>query len=342
MAHNTLPPLELSEAARKQTSLPTPDAAQNFDHLFTFPAGDVRITAVYKGTPIVGMVVGQSFCVASSVWQKFLYPPWGPNSEKNEGKSNDENSGAGTGDVTATKELDFSEDDGGALLILLRIAHLQFCKVPPKLSTAELYQVALLCEQYDCHRLIQPWIQGWLQSISKSPKSLRLLYIAWAFGRDELFSLAAQTIVRHSEVIEDGRNLKFDESILVVRAKLIDDILKVPYDHLRQYLGRSTPRCKLGKSDCDAMLFGCLVLSLDRAGFWPEKTNADIYYSPSELYIRLAHVRLELLPGHDSCSSRVFVNPILGCLKEIPDPTLDCHRRHMERRAKELAFDKDE
>ncbi|CZR64693.1 uncharacterized protein PAC_14592 [Phialocephala subalpina] len=365
MAHNTFPPLELSDAMKKQVSItpPTPEVAppQTFDHLFTFPSGDVQVTVVYKGCQIVGKVVQHVLCLASPVWQKFLFPPWGPNSENNGDKNSNNtsrspNTGAGAGETM--KELDFSEDDGGALLLLLRIAHMQFRKVPSKLRTDELYQLALLCEQYDCHSLVQPWVHGWLNSLSAyEVNSPSLLYISWAFGNEVLFSSVAQEMVKHCEVGDDGQILRLlgndievvlpdriSESILTVRAKLIDDILKIPYDHLRQYLGRSSPRCQVGIADCDSIGYGSLVLSLDGAGFWPEKTHANILYAPNELYRRMGNVRLHLLPNasHDKCSPRVFVLPILACLKEIPDPTLDCHRRHIERRAKELAFEKDE
>ena len=49
--------------------------------------------------------------------------------------------------------MDFTEDDGDALLILFRLAHIRFKDIPDKLPYNTLLQVAVLCDQYDCVNL---------------------------------------------------------------------------------------------------------------------------------------------------------------------------------------------
>lgn len=194
MAHNALPPLELSDAAKKQISAPKPAPAvvapQTFDHLFTFPNGDVRIKAKYRGQDTIGSVVSQAMVMASPVWKKFMFPPWAP--ESNAG---------------VEKTIDFSEDNGVAVVILLQIAHLQFTQVPTEISLDHLYEIALLCEQYDCHGLVRPRLKDWLKhALSEytfhEPRK-EWFYVARTFGCIELFS----TVTNDTLFMNSGNDL---------------------------------------------------------------------------------------------------------------------------------------
>ena len=51
---------------------------------------------------------------------------------------------------------DFPEDDPDALLCVLRIAHLQFRKIPETLNYADLLNVAIICDKYDTVAIIRP------------------------------------------------------------------------------------------------------------------------------------------------------------------------------------------
>ncbi|KAF8861573.1 hypothetical protein BDZ45DRAFT_248778 [Acephala macrosclerotiorum] len=121
MAHNALPPLELSDAAKKRISATKPAPAniapKTFDQLFTFNDGDVRIKVKYVGHDIVGSVVSQAMMMDSPMWKKFIFPPRVPDST-----------------AAATKEIDFSGENGDVILSLLQIVHFQFTKVPTELS----------------------------------------------------------------------------------------------------------------------------------------------------------------------------------------------------------------
>jgi hypothetical protein len=212
MTQNALPPLELSEAAIRELSLrPTataaPEPEPDYTPLFDFPSGDVRIKVNCKGKEVIGNVVSQVMILASPVWSQFLFPPWIPE-----------------GAVGAGKEIDFREDNGEAILIILRIVHLQFCKVPVKLSLESLYHMALLCEQYDCPSSVKPWLERWM-SIRPSKNSTmhehpEWLYIAWAFGDSELFEGVAREITLNCE-----RDLlyksKKDKDLVVFLEKIV-------------------------------------------------------------------------------------------------------------------------
>ena len=51
---------------------------------------------------------------------------------------------------------DIPEDDPDALLCVLRIAHLQFRKIPGTLNYADLLNVAIICDKYDTVAIVRP------------------------------------------------------------------------------------------------------------------------------------------------------------------------------------------
>jgi hypothetical protein len=87
---------------------------------FTFDCGDVdiKVKRSSEDTITVGKVSSSAMAMASPVWKKFVYSPLL--------RIQGEHSTRGV----PIKELDFTEDDPLALLILLRVAHLRFRGVP--------------------------------------------------------------------------------------------------------------------------------------------------------------------------------------------------------------------
>jgi len=113
---------------------------------FTFPRSDVRLRITYKGAPAYAHVCSHAMILASDVWKVFLFPPW--------------SSQATAGPV---QDLDFTEDNAEALLVLLCVVHLRFEDImydsPPR---QVLIDLAFLCNQYFCHHLIRPWAGNWI------------------------------------------------------------------------------------------------------------------------------------------------------------------------------------
>jgi hypothetical protein len=106
--------------------------------------------------------------------------------------------------------LDFSEDDGEALLVLLRITHFKFIEVPATLELETLFDVAILCDQYDCAHLVKPWLRQWLReehSPWKQPSigRERWLLVAWVFGRERLLKEVASMLVLEMVTYGNGR-----------------------------------------------------------------------------------------------------------------------------------------
>ena len=191
---------------------------------FQFDGGDVRAKATFNDETVTFKVSSHALSFASPVWKKFIFPPFPQITESSSHESKKSKAVEAFSDI----ELNFTEDNTDALLILLQIAHLQFSDIPKTLPYETHLGVAILCDQYDCRRLVKPWVQGWMRKgWNELWNELQLpclegwLFIAWYFGRQKLFEELAMTYVLQMKVnthgqrmIEDGWHILRPETCL--------------------------------------------------------------------------------------------------------------------------------
>lgn len=121
------------------------------------------------------------------------------------------------------QEVEFPEDDVGAMLIVLRIAHLRFEGLPEvlELSFTELFNLAIVCDKYEVARLARPLVDSRLWKIPYMYPDYAeecypgWLFIAWTFGYTESFVAFASRLVCEVEVREGGVYLKDDNRDLL-------------------------------------------------------------------------------------------------------------------------------
>jgi hypothetical protein len=114
--------------------------------------------------------------------------------------------------------VEFPEDDPDMLLILLRIAHLQFLVVPKSIPFDWLVKITVLCDKYDCVGLVCPYIESWMNPYIDhclEPGYEGWLFIAWTFGCQHIFSLLMASLVHSVEVDSDGNMLNSKNEILL-------------------------------------------------------------------------------------------------------------------------------
>jgi hypothetical protein len=180
---------------------------------FNFDGGDVRISLTCSTTKkkMTGLVASQAMVLASPVWKKFLFSPW-------ETILTDDSNPATTIGSGKQKEIDFSDVNCDALLVLLNIAHLSFTKVPnTQLPYQMLYDLAILCDYYDCMALVRPWIDKWVVYAAHALKQEGRegwLFIAWVFGREKVFEDLAQLLVKRSPTSQTGQCLRYTGDFL--------------------------------------------------------------------------------------------------------------------------------
>lgn len=94
------------------------------------------------------LVSAKAMSLASPVWRTMLDPegPWRKQS-------------------SSWGSLRLMDDEPGALLILLDIAHLAFHEVPGTPSFEKLVQLSVLCDKYDTVPLVRPWVARWIRDL---------------------------------------------------------------------------------------------------------------------------------------------------------------------------------
>ena len=109
----------------------------------------------------------------------------------------------------ANGEVQFVEDDPNSLLLILRIAHLQFRKLPKALSFQGMVNMAVLCDKYDTTGLVRPWSEQWEASFKgiklKEPGREEYLFVAWTFGDLSSYEKIAKRLVYECSCDNKGR-----------------------------------------------------------------------------------------------------------------------------------------
>lgn len=166
-------------------------------------AGDVRL--------LVQSPEGEKALVVSSKAMTMACKPWtamlGPNFSE--------------GQQEHDKTIPLPDDNFKALSILLHIAHLQFNQVPSKLEFQELLEVAILSDKYQATPLVVPWLSSWIKQLEHLIDVAGYeawLWIAWEFGRTDIFERVAKRLVlkscsgseRDGLVLKDARTVSTD------------------------------------------------------------------------------------------------------------------------------------
>ncbi|KAH8594494.1 hypothetical protein B0O99DRAFT_625075 [Bisporella sp. PMI_857] len=243
--------------------------------------GDIKLAVTRNNRRVMLKADSFALCTASPVWNKFINPPFGEQAQ----------------------ELDFTEDNIDALMILLHIAHLQFNKLPSyPLRHDLILHLANACDQYDCVKLVRPWLDRWLAEAKEKnfkPGRENWLYIAWVFGREEEFKILSQRLVRDVAVDAEGNYLNkagarlaepmppgIIESISNIRRKAIVQLLTLPYNVVLEYekclhsldqfcVRRDSPSLLEETTNCGTLTYGSIIASLRRSRLYPFKISRN-------------------------------------------------------------------
>lgn len=142
----------------------------------------------------------------SQAWEKLLQPR-NPAERLGNGQPTSSNASTSHPEPPIVKDVSFREDNGEALLFLLRIAHLQFDAVPKVLELSDLFGLAVLCERYECHGLVRPWTERLIPNLTPLRDFDRWLYISWAFGMRSQFTNIAKILVEQATILLPSRKL---------------------------------------------------------------------------------------------------------------------------------------
>ncbi|ESZ89902.1 hypothetical protein SBOR_9714 [Sclerotinia borealis F-4128] len=306
----------------------------NQDHPFVFEDGDVRAKATYNGQKITFKLCSYALCFASPVWKKFVFPPFPLLRSTNAAvDSQSKKSRTASIDPFPDIELDFTEDDPAALLVLLRITHLKFSTIASYLPYDTLYNFAVLCDQYDCRKLVGPLVNVWLKHEWDDVNLHQggWLWIAYYFGAKSLFAdllevLTCQavpgdkgdclirrphwypnshcamdgTMINTYSLEKEGYPLppKISETLLRIRTDVISLLLSNMMDFMDLLSGdENSVNCK---ETCNSAMLGLIVRKLNSHLFWPIPEAEDVGFSASELHASITFLLKEAHKAHQT------------------------------------------
>lgn len=157
-------------------------------------SGDLRLLVKDTGQQWKTIAVSSNaMCLASPVWRAMLDPK-GHFKEAKE------------------REIEFPEDDLEALLIVLRIAHLQFRQLPESVTFQGLVKLAVVCDKYDTVGAIRKWLPEWLAPWNEHDLSSgyeEWLSIAWTNGDCVKFQKLTRHLILSCDTYDAGRLCRF-------------------------------------------------------------------------------------------------------------------------------------
>ncbi|TVY48572.1 hypothetical protein LCER1_G008236 [Lachnellula cervina] len=287
--------------------------------------------------------------ISRPVWHKFVYPPF----SEVLADQKEETGQVLQGDSKPTiADIDFKDDDGEALLLLLRVAHFKFADIPSKLSFERLLNVAILCDEYDCVNLVRPWLSKWFaykdvteDSVAPEEGHEDYLFIAWVFGRQEIFNKLAKKLLLEVEIAQ-GKRLECLTSSKAKLSQLIpqglaDNFLKIRRETITKLLEVYSripyefedKKCLQGKEECNIMMYGTVMLALMELGAFHKKGEAHNYLGSINvlsLPFRGIYDRKHIITGHLACDGFILGlrRKVWQIMRDIPDPVLPLHREH--------------
>lgn len=136
--------------------------------------------------------------------------------------------------------------------------------------------------------------------------------------------------------------LTFDpEHILQSRLVTINSLLDIAYQYLDQF-GQGRALCKFETPECDAMIYGGIVLQLMPHKLWP-KTNAHALRSNVNSLVEfLGPLVYQHYPSngygtgrdHYACKGVNFKTAVDEVMSKVSPSGLLCHKLHMDSRGK--------
>ena len=171
-------------------------------------------------------VASQILCVASLGFRDLPVPgPTGPTFKK----ACDLRGGAGKYSKPWT--IATRGDNPQALAVLLYAIHFRSEKVPRAVSFGRLWDMATLCDKYDCASAMEPWIALWTREPPQYKDNLSECLVKWLsmsriFGLDDLFEKVTREIILEGRYF--GRVPSDDHFAMPSYVSLSDPRFKIP------------------------------------------------------------------------------------------------------------------
>lgn len=168
------------------------------------PGSDVQSKPEEESNELKMLVSSSHLCLASSTFRKMLRGPW------REARS----------DGDAIREIQTTEWDVEALLVVLNIIHGHHRFVPKSVSLELLAKIATIVDYYKCHEITAVFVDRWLLGLEGNlPSSygkdcVLWLSISWVFLRVDILQKMAEVAIMGCEGPVETMDLPFPNALL--------------------------------------------------------------------------------------------------------------------------------
>ncbi|QGI70886.1 hypothetical protein CEK26_003220 [Fusarium fujikuroi] len=265
------------EAGLMETTKARRDSPMTLDNDQSYPRGSLEESGSIR-TQVEFRVSSRHLSLVSPVFRAML------ESRFKESRPNDQ----------GLYELQASEWDAEALVILLDIIHGHHREVPKRISVETLSHIAIIVDYYGCHEIMELVFAAWVSYLGPPEEfvkqdPMRWLFISWVFRQESLFTTATKMLLLY----DNGKyvvDLPIPQPILGNDALYhfftgntdqledkIDDnrqfVLNTLFGHLYN-LQQDLLEGKAGCSEtCASMLLGSLMKQMRTRGLTPVRPS---------------------------------------------------------------------
>lgn len=169
------------EAGLMETTKARRDSPMTLDNDQSYPRGSLEEGG---STQVEFRVSSRHLSLVSPVFRAML------ESQFKESRPNDQ----------GLYELQASEWDAEALVILLDIIHGHHREVPKRISVETLSHIAIIVDYYGCHEIMELVFAAWVSYLGPpedfvKQDPMRWLFISWVFRQESLFTTATKMLL---------------------------------------------------------------------------------------------------------------------------------------------------
>ncbi|KAF8245678.1 hypothetical protein K440DRAFT_645689 [Wilcoxina mikolae CBS 423.85] len=265
------------------------------------PYGDMEIALTTSTIDVTYRVSSHQLCSGSSFFLAML----GPDSSFLEAKElrNHQSSASGSLFRVTAEE----EHDPTALAVVLYVLHGRAEHIPESVTIENLFEIAIICDYYDCAASMRPWDEIWmspLRSLASMSGYENWLFISWVFGDQDIFGQMTARFSKSGVMVGGEFGIMVDGDLKRLDYHIPQGVIDAMADQ-RAKIGEEIVRtCRLHKS------FKSINLLNAGAGFQADLELEAIFQCTKSVMDGVANNLHNLRIGnyiHSSCYTAVSV-----------------------------------
>jgi len=172
-------------------------------HLDICAYGDLEIALTTSDIDVTYRVSSHQLCSGSPFFRAML----GPQSSFAEASGLRSHQSSSATELNGSLFRITAEEEHGptALATVLYVLHGRAENIPESVTFENLFEIAIICDYYDCAATMRPWDEIWmgpLRSLTSKPGYENWLFISWVFEDQDVFGKMTKTFSRNGVMVD--------------------------------------------------------------------------------------------------------------------------------------------